>query len=186
MMEIKNKTDRIKSLHQHRFYKFRTIDGALPKKYFEFKRRSVIILGVTIMIFLLLFFFTNYKETSLKIGIFAVFFTLYKIYKVFTEPYIVVNTKGLTLRTAHFRWTKIKKITPDYDFKTETLHFQILLKENTIAYEKVEHFPFSDYLALLLIIRTFKKKTRIPYIFINKGSEIRSPEQIKISKVLFH
>nr|WP_315028229.1 hypothetical protein [uncultured Chryseobacterium sp.] len=96
------------------------------------------------------------------------------MYKIFSEPSLLVNTEGLTLRTAHFSWLKIKRITSIYDFKTGTVHFQILLKENITVQEKVDHFPFSDYNRLILTIRTFKKKNRNPFIFINKNLGIKT------------
>lgn len=157
-MKIKNKKLKIKEWHLERYYRFRILEEAAPKKYFESGKIAVITLVVTFIIFLLLFIFTSYKEMVLKIGIFAIFFCLYRLYKVFAEPCLIINEDGITFRSARFNWTRINKVKINYSFGNNAVNFQIISNKNIITTEKVENFPFADYDSLFLILRTFKRK----------------------------
>lgn len=159
-MKTKNKEHKIKELHLERYYRFRILEDAVSKKYFEPRKIAVLTLIITLIIFLLLFFFTSYKEMVLKIGIFTVFFCLYKLYKVCTEPSLTIDDDGITFRSARFNWTRIHKVKVNYNFRNSTVNFQITSKDNMTTNEKVENFPFTDYDSLFVTVRTFKRKHR--------------------------
>lgn len=165
MMKTKDKNTRLKAIHLQRFYKFRVLNGAFPKKYFASRGFSLLLFGLTLIILLLLFFFTDYKDKVVKLGCVVIFLSLYKIYKNFMEPSLIINDEGITFKSARFNWSKIKKIGNSYDFQHRVLSFTITSRENIITTEKVEDFPFSEYIGTILAIRTFRKKHRKPYVF---------------------
>lgn len=164
---MKNKDIGIKSLHLRRLHSFKSFEDILPQKYFRPKIPAIIVSVIIIIIFLTLFFFTSYKSIVLNIGIFAVFFSLYRIYEVYTKPCLVMNDNEIIFGNVRLGWKKIKRIEMSYDFKNQKVNFQILLKENIIMEQKIENFSFFDYMGLPCRIRTFKKKNRDKYVFHN-------------------
>lgn len=165
---MKHTNDKIHALHFTRSRNFRILHGAFPKKYFENPNASVLTFALVIIVLLALYYFTSYKETVLRIGLFAAFFSSYKIYKVWKEPSVMINDEGITLRNVRFSWSKIRKLKIEYDFKNKAVNIHILSMTNIITTEKIENFPFSEYTSLYLIIKAFKKKHRNPLIYKQK------------------
>ncbi|WP_407481684.1 hypothetical protein [Elizabethkingia meningoseptica] len=164
---MKNKDIGIKSLHLRRLHSFKSFEDILPQKYFKPKIPAIIMSVTIIIVFLILFFFTNYKRIVLNIGIFAVFFSLYRVYEAYTKPCLVMNDNEIIFRNVRVGWKKIKRINTSYDLKKQKANFQILLKENIIMEQKIENFSFFDYMGLPCRIRTFKKKNRDKYFIQN-------------------
>ncbi|MDP9955120.1 hypothetical protein [Epilithonimonas hungarica] len=165
---MKDKNDKIRALHFKRSRNFRILQGAYPRKYFESPKASLLTFILVIITLLSLYYFTSYKEAIVKIGLFAIFFSLYKIYKVWKEPIIMVNDDGITLRNVRFSWSKIRKLKIEYDSKNGEVNLNIVSMTNIITTEKVENFPFSEYTSLYLIVKAFKKKHRNPLIYKQK------------------
>ncbi|OPC55269.1 hypothetical protein DSC47_08560 [Elizabethkingia miricola] len=163
---IKNKSIRIKNLHLKRFSNFRSFESSIPRKYFKPKKPAIATFIIVLIIFFVLFFFTDYKDIVVKIGLFAFFFTLYQIYDAFTSPYVTVNNDGITLGNIRFIWKEIKRIKTSYDFKNQRVSCQILSKYNVITEEKIESFSFHNYIELSHKIKAFKKKNRDRYTLI--------------------
>lgn len=143
-----------------RTFRFQTVTIPDEKKYFESKRNVFITLIFTVLLFAILFIFTEYKESLLKIGIFAVFFGLYRLYNVITEPQLMMDSKGIHFRSVRVYWKDIKRIRMDFN---KQVIFQIDFKNGKKLTEKIDHPTIISY-QLPKIIRSFKKKYRTPFV----------------------
>lgn len=157
-MKISSKKLRLKNLHLSRVYRFHTQKVPEVVEYFEPKRDSFLALILTIILFFSFFFLSDYKEMALRIGIIAVFYNLYKIYKVFTQPCLKLSNFGIELRSVRVSWKNIKKI--NTDFENNHLNLTIYMTRNKIVKEKIENFPFFQNFNVSNVIRAFKKKYR--------------------------
>ena len=161
-MKVENFGLKKKFLHLHRLsFSVWKISG--EKKFYESKINSFITLGATIMILGVLFFFTDYKENILKVGIFAVFFNLYKIYQAYFVPILLLNENGIELRAVKIPWTNIKRI--ELNWQNHNFRLKITLINQKVMNEKIEGFHFMNSIYLGPTIRAFKRKYRNKYTF---------------------
>lgn len=160
-MNYENLGARIRTLHFCRFNRFSLIEIPKEKRYIESKTNSFIILIATIVLVGISLYATDYNENTVKIGIFALLFNLYKIYQVYFSPLLILNEKGVELRAVRVTWKKIKKI--EISWKQSNLHFQINLLNGKVVNEKIENFQFMEYINLYPTLRAFKRKHRYKY-----------------------
>ncbi|MBW8360209.1 MAG: hypothetical protein K0M63_10470 [Weeksellaceae bacterium] len=132
------------------------------KKYFETKRNSVFSLILTVTIFLLLILFTEYREWSLRIGIFAALFGLYKLYKVITEPQVMLDAQGVHFRTVSVYWKDIRRII--LTFEKTGVRFHVDFENGKKMTEAIDNFPLFSYFDLKMDVRSFKKKFRKKFV----------------------
>ena len=161
---MKNKNINSKKLlHQSRTYKFGIIEIPDVKKYFESSKGFILTLIFSILLFTFLFLFSEYKEWALRIGIFAILFNIYKIFKILTEPSLKLNNKGIYFNSIRFYWKDIKKIKTNWE--NGNMFLNITLNSGKLVKEKIENFNIYDFLKINLTVRSYKRKYRNKFIY---------------------
>lgn len=155
---------RTKQVHLSRSIKFSSVEVPDEVKYFGNKRAVVITFVFTVVLFVVIFLFTEYKEWAVRIGIFAVFFSLFKIYQVYSNPLLKLDKKGVHFQSTRVAWTRIKKLTPKLE--KQGLIMEILTFDGKLIKENLQELKFHDVLSIYSSTRAFKKKYRNPYKFI--------------------
>ena len=159
-----NKTlkSKINAIHNQRFRQFYFKEIPTEKKYFEPKSTVFLSFGFLLLLTSVIFFNTDYKNQVLKIAIFALIFSGYKIYQAFFVPILRLDKNGIEVRAIRIPWKNIKKV--KLNWKQKSLHLTFNLVNKKVVHEKVEPFNFLEYIYLHQTIRGFKAKYRKKYI----------------------
>lgn len=98
---MKIEPKKIKQLHLSRTIHFGIVESPDEKKYFVNKKSPIYSAVFILVVILFFFFFTEYQEISVRVGIFALLFSMYEIYEVFFNPVFKLDKLGL-----HFQNTR--------------------------------------------------------------------------------
>ena len=160
---MKIETKKIKQIHLSRSIQFGIVEAPTEKKYFGNKKNSIYTALFVLVVVLFLFFFTEYKEVSIRVGIFAFLFSGYKIYQAVFNPVLKFDAVGVHFQNTKMKWSRIKKINSSWG-KTGLI-IEIQTKDGKFITEKLSELEFQQVLDISSMSRAFKKRYRIPYQF---------------------
>lgn len=133
------------------------------EKYYGGKNQSFLTLIFSIIVFGGFFFFSEYKEWAIRIGIFSGLFSLYKIYQSYSEPIIKLDKTGIHFQNARMNWARIKKV--KLTWKHPFLFVEITTNDAKHLQEKIKGLKVNQILSLYPKLRAFKKKYRTEFQF---------------------